>query len=435
MFSAFIDFLFSLLIYKSKVEIYRRIYLITSIGINLGLLLYFKYAYFILDNTISFASIFGIDINYKLPDIILPLGISFYTFLSISYTIDVYRREFKPINNFLLYLTYVMYWPHMIAGPILRAKELIPQLEAPQNLRFFKCVKGIRYIIFGLFLKVVLGDQLAPWVDESFSTNIDLLSSLDVWTMAFAFGLQIYFDFAGYSMIAVGSAYLFGIKLPNNFNWPYLSTSPREFWQRWHITLSFWIRDYLYIPLLNVISHKSTSKNFSSRSRVFKSKLFVVTVALFLSWMIMGLWHGAAWKFALWGFYHAVVITCYRFITLINFDFNSYFKKFLGWVVTLPLMMLGWIPFRASDLTSSLDLFRIALTPAKFVGLAFRENFYLITFIFMVFVLARFFLFNVVINRMSLPTRFIIGIIEMAICLSAIFIFLRPVSQFIYFQF
>jgi D-alanyl-lipoteichoic acid acyltransferase DltB (MBOAT superfamily) len=206
--------------------------------------------------------------------IILPLGISFYTFLSISYTIDVYRREFVPIRSFTHYLTYVMFWPHMIAGPILRASELIPQLQAPSRPDSIAVAGALQTILFGLFLKVGLADHLAPLVDEAFLMPPHTLGGLDVLTMAFAFGLQIYFDFSGYSMIAIGSAALLGIAFPQNFNWPYLASSPREFWRRWHITLSSWIRDYLYLPLsgLSGTSHSSGGIDIQFQRGAAKSR-------------------------------------------------------------------------------------------------------------------------------------------------------------------
>ena len=216
---------------------------------NLGLLGYFKYTYFIVDNIRLIGGGLGENWTLHPGTIILPLGISFYTFLSISYTLDVYRRPFKPVRNFALYLSYVMFWPHMIAGPILRAHELIPQLVRYEAFDINRMAVGVRRILFGLFLKVALADQLAPLVDDAFLANPLSISGLELPTMAIGFWLQIYFDFAGYSMIAIGSALLLGIHFPENFNWPYMARSPREFWKRWHITLSSWIRDYLYLPL------------------------------------------------------------------------------------------------------------------------------------------------------------------------------------------
>src|SRR5262249_28940036 len=171
---------------------------------------------------------------------------------------------------------------------------------------------GVRRILFGLFLKVALADQLAPLVDDAFLANPRTLSALDVWTMSFGFGLQIYFDFAAYSMIAIGSALAVGVRFPENFNWPYLSTSPREFWKRWHITLSSWIRDYLYLPLRGV--HNEHQSGGGIEIQQGARITYGSTAALFITWFLMGLWHGASWAFALWGIWHALFIWLYRIV-------------------------------------------------------------------------------------------------------------------------
>ena len=266
-FSAFIDYYFSLKIHAEQRARWRTVWMVTSLSINLALLVYFKYTYFIVDNIRLVGDLTGNDWRFDPGRIILPLGISFYTFLSISYTLDVYRRLFEPVRSFSLYLTYVMFWPHMIAGPILRAHELIPQIVRPAPLHRDRFADGVRKILFGLFLKVGLADQIAPLVDTAFAADPAKLSALDVWTMSFAFGFQIYFDFAGYSMIAIGSARLLGVRFPENFNWPYLAASPREFWKRWHITLSSWIRDYLYLPLSGAGSATNPAGASKSRCR------------------------------------------------------------------------------------------------------------------------------------------------------------------------
>ena len=228
-FSAFVDYFFALKIHGEARRSRRRLWLVISLSTNLALLAYFKYTYFALGNLAGAGDVVGQNWRFDPGTIILPLGISFYTFLSISYTVDVYRGFFTPIRNFANYLNYVMFWPHMIAGPILRAHDLIPQLVRTARFDSGEFSQGVRKILFGLFLKVGLADQLAPYVNEAFLASPALLSALDVWTMAFAFGLQIYFDFAGYSMIAIGSALLLGIRFPENFNWPYLAQSAAGF--------------------------------------------------------------------------------------------------------------------------------------------------------------------------------------------------------------
>lgn len=435
-FSAFVDFYFSLKIHDENRSGRRILWLFLSLGINLGLLGYFKYTYFVTENIAALGSLMGKEWYFSPGTIVLPLGISFYTFLSISYTLDVYRRQFVPIRNFWTYLTYVMFWPHMIAGPILRAKELISQILSMQVASPRDIYDGIRQILAGLFLKVVLADQLAPWIDEAFATSPNSLGGLDVWTMAFAFGLQIYFDFAGYSLIAIGSASLLGVRFPENFNWPYLATSPRDFWKRWHITLSAWIRDYLYLPLCGRHYRDSSQGGIDIQTTPNSLSLGRGISALFATWFIMGLWHGAGWRFAFWGIWHATLILIYRTSLKWLPDIREPFSKIAGWSLTLPLIMLGWIPFRAPTLESSLSILARVLDTSSYRGLAFRENFYLLVFVFTASMLLAWLINQA---RNSLPERaWVMQVGEvcvLSIMLFAVFIFLRPVNEFIYFQF
>lgn len=436
-FSAFVDYFFSIKIYESLDAIKRKLLLLCSLSINIGLLLYFKYAYFIAENINSILDVLGGNGNgISVGKIILPLGISFYTFLSISYTIDVYRRLFVPIRNFPLYLTYVMLWPHMIAGPILRACELIPQIThnsfRPSAENF---TKGLQKILIGLFLKVVLADELAPLVDSAFSMDPKQLSGTDVWTMAYAFGFQIYFDFAGYSMIAIGSAQLLNVKFPENFNWPYLAISPREFWKRWHITLSSWIRDYLYLPLTGAHYQDRSSGGIDvERNRGFTLK---VAFALFITWFIMGLWHGANWSFAFWGIWHAGCIFLYRLVSNLKLLVNRpKLRGVIGWGITIPVVMLGWIPFRAGTLGKSLELLGRVLDLPHYLHISFRENFYL--FVFSIFV--GMLLLRLLLNLRSRYFKYgWVRLIGNSMAYAALFfftfLFFRVSNQFIYFQF
>jgi alginate O-acetyltransferase complex protein AlgI len=432
-FSAFVDYYFSLKIYDETHPKRRKIWLLCSLSINLGLLAYFKYTYFLLDNVSALGAMLGQDWVLHAGKIILPLGISFYTFLSISYTLDVYRRLFVPVRNFWAYLAYVMFWPHMIAGPILRAHELLPQLLNHSKFDSNRFADGLRKILFGLFLKVALADQIAPFVDEAFLAVPSQLSALDVWTMSFAFGLQIYFDFCGYSMIAIGSARLLGVEFPENFNWPYLATSPRDFWQRWHITLSSWIRDYLYLPLCGV--------PFQDRSRgglevnVVRPSSARSSLALLLTWFLMGLWHGAAWRFAFWGVWHACFIWLYRLVLPRLSVFPAGVRTFGGWVVTLAISMLAWIPFRAASLHDSLALMSRVFDVHAYRTLAFRENFYLIVAVIFAGMLATHFIAKHGAKVRSALLRNTVETGALIFVIFVLFIFLRPIGQFIYFQF
>ena len=437
MFSAWVDYFFSLRIDATDVLRRRRFFLIASLSTNLALLIYFKYTYFIIDNVIAVGRLTGHEWKFDPGTIVLPLGISFYTFLSISYTVDVYRKTFKPVRNFPVYLCYVMFWPHMIAGPILRAGELLPQLQKLSAFDHDGFAQGIRYILFGLFLKVVLADNLAPLVDYAFESEPAKLSALDVWTMAYAFGFQIYFDFAGYSMIAIGSARLLGVHFPENFNWPYFATSPREFWKRWHITLSSWIRDYLYLPLIHGRFQTSSEGGLEIDTPARKNAARM-TFALFLTWFLMGLWHGASWNFALWGLWHAFFIFLYRMTSGWVTGWPAFLTMPLGWLATLGISMLGWIPFRARDVSTSIELLSRVFDLGSYTRLSFRENFYLVTFLVFVGMLVMrgaWLLRARASAAKTVPVLFIYETAVVAVSAFLVFIFLRPINQFIYFQF
>lgn len=435
-FSAFVDFFVSLRIYDAKSQRARKYWLFTSIVIQLGLLIYFKYTYFVFNNISELGNLFGADWNISLWKITLPLGISFYTFVSLSYTIDIYRRLIDPVRDFSLYLTYVMFWPHMIAGPILRGHELIMQLKRGHKFSIENAVAGIKLILAGLFLKVVLADQIAPLVDAAFSSKTEILGGLDVWTMAFGFGLQIYFDFAGYSLVAIGSARLLGIHFPDNFNWPYLAVSPRDFWKRWHITLSSWVRDYLYLPLSGARYRDRSDGGIDVQVENTQASKQMLTFSLFLSWFIMGLWHGASWNFAFWGVWHAALIYIYRLVKVRFGTINERAASIVGWCLTLPAVMLGWIPFRASSLQNSFQLLGKVLQPKTYFHLSFRENFYLVVALIMIGMLSAAFLEQSENHILQRPIiRHFAHTFVLIVMMYFVFIFLKPVNQFIYFQF
>lgn len=254
--------------------------------------------------------------------------------------------------------------------------------------------------------------------------------------MAFGFGLQIYFDFAGYSLVAIGSARILGIHFPDNFNWPYLAVSPRDFWRRWHITLSSWVRDYLYLPLSGARYRDRSDGGIDVQIENTRSSKQMFTSALFVSWFIMGLWHGASWNFAFWGVWHAALIYIYRY-TKARFDgINELAASLIGWCFTLSAVMLAWIPFRATTLRQSFELLSKVINPKTYLHLSFRENFYLIVFLVMIGMLLCAFL--VKLDRPLLRRPIIRCIAETAVLsamIYSVFVFLKPVSQFIYFQF
>ena len=435
-FSASVDFIVAKQIYKSDRVKYRRFWLLISLIINIGLLIFFKYTYFIYDNMYLLGT--AADISMRFPQdigirIILPLGISFYTFQTISYSIDVYRRVVEPARNFPVFLTYVAFWPQLVAGPILRANEVIPQLESYRKFNIENINNGILRILIGLFKKVCIADTIALFVDTAFSMQPGSLNAFDIWTAAFLFGFQIYFDFSGYSDIAIGSARMLGIHFPNNFNWPYLSTSPKEFWKRWHISLSSFIRDYFYLPLTGQ-KYKTTSTGGIS---IAVSRKGTQAGALFITWFIMGLWHGASWNFAVWGIYHAFLIFLFKLIR-----FNRLFLYLentpIAWGVMLFSIMAGWIPFRSHSLIQTASMVTTILDPMQYnvSGLKLDMAAHITVVGLILGMMIMNWLFNVYKDQyiksvFSLPVL----ILFISVMVLGILIYLQPVRNFIYFQF
>ena len=423
LFSVVVDFFLAKKIYVSK----NIKFLYLSIFINLSLLFYFKYLIFFANSSIGFLNLFGLEVDLIFLKIILPLGISFYTFQTISYVVDVYRGFIKPEKNFLLYSSYVIFFPQLIAGPILRASEVIHQLRDRSVFSLSQFSNGLRRIIYGLFLKVVLADNISTFVDSGFNIPIEDIGAWDVLTLSFLFGFQIYFDFSAYSHIAIGAALLMGITFPENFNFPYSATSPRDFWKRWHISLSSWIRDYLYLPLTG-----SSVVNRSTGGIVEKTPENSDR-ALFYSWAIMGLWHGANWTFVLWGLYHAFFVFLQRILTSSkSLIFKNRIITFIGTLFTLPIMMLGWIPFRSENLETAIMMWGKLFSLNNYLFLSMRENVYLVTFCLLICFYLVYFIKEKLSKLMIVKNS---EIFILSVMLVLIFIFLRPIDQFIYFQF
>lgn len=443
-FNASIDYVAGWSISRTESPAKRRMWLAISLILNFGLLAFFKYTYFIAGNIESISQLFGMPVEIAVPSIILPLGISFYTFQSVSYTIDVYRGHQAPVLNYFTFLTYVTFWPQLVAGPILRCSEVVPLLERWKKPEAGQVMYGIEEIVQGLFKKIVLADSIAPMVDRGFDTPISAMGPIDVWTLAFAFGFQIYFDFSGYSQIALGSARVLGLHFPPNFNWPYLATSPREFWKRWHISLSSWIRDYLYLPLMGTrFQHKSRSrggilvdKEKDKQKIARQTPEWRRTFALFTTWFIMGLWHGAAWTFAVWGVWHAVLVWGHRIVAPIGKRWPAWMLAVVGFCITLPLEMLAWIWFRAPTMTEAWTIVVRAFDVTRLGARTLRVDDYLQTFAYfagMMLVAGVQWLWKK--GRVPAPLRVAGLVVGNAIMLFFVFLMLRKVESFIYFQF
>ncbi len=428
--SAATDFLVALRLARTRDPRGRKLLLATSLVVNLGLLAYFKYLLFFADNLGVMASWVGSGWRPPAFDIVLPLGISFYTFQTISYTVDVYRGHREPVRDPVLYGVFVTFFPQLVAGPVLRASEVVPQLVRRPAFDLDDLAVGARRVLVGLFLKVVLADQIAPLVDTGFATRVDYLSALDVWTLAFLFGFQIYFDFSAYSHIAIGCARLMGLRFPENFDFPYLAHSPKDFWRRWHISLSSWIRDYLYLPLTGArVGTDSTGGLGMVSTRR--------TRALFLTWAVMGLWHGANWTFVVWGLYHALWIYAHRQLRPVLAPIDARRRRKLGHAISLPIAMLGWIPFRAGSVADTLAMFTRVLEPRAYLRLGLHENTYLITALLLLGCYAAFFVWYRVVPRLRVrPRAWALAVpLAMGVVTALDFIHLRPIAQFIYFQF
>jgi D-alanyl-lipoteichoic acid acyltransferase DltB (MBOAT superfamily) len=328
-FSSILDYVIAKLIYDEKSNFYRKFYLIVSLLVNLVLLGYFKYTNFFIDNT---NLIF--DRNFELQEIILPVGISFYTFQTLSYTIDVYRKQLEPTKSFIDFLFFVSFFPQLVAGPIVRASDFIPQIYKRLNLTKEEFNAALFLIVGGLLKKAVISDYISiNFVDRVFDAPSSY-TSFENLMASYGYAIQIYCDFSGYSDMAIGLALLMGFWLPPNFRTPYQSASITEFWRRWHISLSTWFRDYLYIPL---------GGNKVSKSMLYRN--------LFIVFFATGLWHGASWNFIIWGMLHGV------FIVLERLFLEDALKKVwqpISHIYTLLVVMIGWVFFRADTLSHAI---------------------------------------------------------------------------------
>lgn len=307
-------------------------WLLVSCLSNLGVLFVFKYFNFFTQSFIDLTNLFGLNITFNIINIILPVGISFYTFQTLSYSIDVYRNKINPTNNLISFLSFVSFFPQLVAGPIERASNLIPQIESKRSLNVDQFKAGFFQILVGLFRKIVIADNLALYVDLIYGEP-QIYNSSTLLLATFLYTFQIYFDFSGYSDIAIGTAKLLGFNFKQNFNLPYFSNSLTEFWRKWHISLSSWLKDYLYISL---------GGNRNGKWLTYRN--------LILTMLLGGLWHGSSWNFIIWGLIHGFVLAIEKLI------FSKKEKSFgnsIGFLYTFPVVMISWIFFRAETLDDS----------------------------------------------------------------------------------
>jgi alginate O-acetyltransferase complex protein AlgI len=428
-FSTVVDYLVGEKLRNEEKQSKRKVLLWTSIIVNLGFLGFFKYYNFFLENFVDAFSLFGMQINANSLNIILPVGISFYTFQTLSYTIDVYKKKLEPTKDFIAFSAFVCFFPQLVAGPIERATNLLPQFYKKRTFEYHKATDGMRQILWGLFKKVVIADNCAEFANQIFNNSADMNGSTLVLGAIF-FTFQIYGDFSGYSDIAIGTSRLFGFDLKQNFATPYFSRDIAEFWRRWHISLSTWFRDYLYIPL-----------GGSRGGTWMKVKN---TFAIFL---VSGFWHGANWTFIIWGALNAIY-----FLPLLLTNNNRKnlgvvaegkllpsIRELFAMLTTFGLTVFAWIFFRAENLRHAFEVLNKIFSRSLFQLLNNSINEF---DVFILFLLIVYFLF---IEWMSRNYKYGLDFLELkstkyinySLTLILIFLFGKYNSnlEFIYFQF
>jgi len=332
-------------------EARRKAYFISSITVNLSILGFFKYANFFAASLTGALRTFGIEAEPIFLNIILPVGISFYTFQTMSYTFDIYRRQMEPTRSFLDFAAYVSFFPQLVAGPIERAGHLLPQFQRPRHLSMDRLSEGAALFLWGLYKKMVIADNLANIADRLFGAASEATTGQAI-TGIIAFTFQIYCDFSGYSDMARGLARVLGFDLMVNFNLPYFSRTPSDFWRRWHISLSSWLRDYLYVSL---------GGNRHGRWKTYRN--------LMLTMLLGGLWHGASWTFVAWGAFHGLILCIYRALDVDEVIGRMDPRRWSGmachalaWLVMIVLVMFGWTLFRARTFGDAIDVFGAVLS-------------------------------------------------------------------------
>lgn len=414
---------------KGNEETILRLISTTNIVLNLSILIYFKYFGFFVENFVEAFRFFGRELSVQTLNIVLPVGISFYTFQALSYTIDIYRKKLEPTKDIISFFAYVSFFPQLVAGPIERATHLLPQFYTKRVFIYQKAVDGMRQILWGLFKKIVIADNCAEYANLIFNNSDAYPGSILVLGALF-FTFQIYCDFSGYSDIAIGTSRLFGIDIMRNFNFPYFARDIAEFWRRWHISLTTWFRDYLYIPL--------------GGSRGSKVEVIRNTFIIFL---VSGFWHGANWTFIIWGGYHALLFLPLILLKVNRKHTNSVAEgrllprctEMFQMVLTFSLVVFGWIFFRANDLDHALSYISTIFSPSLFslpenvIGLAGVRTLGLVCAFVIVEWLGRDQAFAI--ERLGLGWKRPLRYAMYYFIIIAIFWFGGKEQQFIYFQF
>ena len=329
--TTFLDFFLVNKMHEAKTTKTKKQILVLSLLMNLGLLFYFKYSNFFIENINAVLGLAGIS-EIKWLKIVLPIGISFYTFESVTYVVDVYRGIHKPLKNFWHYQTYILLFPKLIAGPIVRYHDIADQItDREKNYTPDVKLSGFYTFCIGLAKKVIIANTIGSQADEVFNLDNSQIDTAAAWVGALAYTFQIYFDFSGYSDMAIGLCKIMGFRIPENFNNPYLSNSITEFWRRWHMTLGAWMKNYLYIPL--------GGNKVDTATKLYRN--------LFIVFLLSGLWHGASWNFIIWGAFHGLFLVLERLFLLKAYDKIG---KIIPTLLTFLIVVVGWVYFRTDDL-------------------------------------------------------------------------------------
>ncbi|MBC8343507.1 MAG: MBOAT family protein [Bacteroidetes bacterium] len=365
-----IDFLIGRMMVSMEKKQKRKLFLLASLILNLGLLVYFKYANFFIENFNSLLELFGAR-NIEWIYIVLPIGISFFTFQKLSYIIDIYRAVRKPLKKWTDFALYILLFPQLIAGPIIRYSQIADQLiDRRSMLNMDNKLYGLRRFIIGLAKKMMIANTLGLHVDLAFSNGVENLGTWSSWVIIIAYAMQIYFDFSGYSDMAIGIGRILGFKIPENFKNPYIANNVIDFWRRWHITLTNWFRDYLFFPLAFSFSKKMGKGKYLN----LKTDYYIYFFTSLITFGLIGFWHGASWAFLLWGLYHGIWLILNRFLL------KSFFRK-IGKIpailITFLIVLVGWVLFRCDDMDQSLVFFHKMFSFSS-TGQIFPSSFWLI---------------------------------------------------------
>jgi D-alanyl-lipoteichoic acid acyltransferase DltB (MBOAT superfamily) len=363
------NYLIGIKIDASRINWHRKVLLITGLVINLGTLGLLKYFNFFIEGFIDFVSLLGYQIKGTAIDIILPLGLSFYIFLSLSYLLDIFKGNTPADKNIIHVLLSLGFFPIILAGPIQRPSTLLPQIRAIRVFDYQQVSDGLRQILWGLFVKIAVADNLAPFVNEVFNSYSSNPGST-LFVGALFYTIQIYADFSGYSHIAIGTANILGFRLMKNFDYPYFARDITDFWKRWHISLTTWFRDYLFLPVSFSIAWR-----IKTRKVLFiKTDLFIYIIASLLTWLLTGLWHGANYTFLIWGLLHGLLLIFYkwqlkprkRILKKLKIDNDNILLSFTESMVTFLFVVITWVIFRSASVRESMEYIKGMFAPSLF---------------------------------------------------------------------